>query len=526
MSNRPGIAQRAVNATWSLFTGKQASTRTITRRIRPAVHGKRSFAAGDVDTPTQNFLGSNLSVNEELRRSLPRMRARSRQLCMDNDYAKRFLHMVKTNVVGPSGINLQCQFLNDKGEQDIADCQMVEGKFREWGKRKNCSIDGQVSWLSLQALVISTIARDGEVLVEKISNRKNKFGLRLRVMECDHLDINHNEIWRNGNRVVMGVEMDNTDKPVAYHLSDLHPGGSAGNGHQKRRRVLATNMLHIFITERPGQVRGIPWMHTAIKRLNMLGGYEEAELVAARIGASKMGFYTTPEGDGPSASSFAPGSDDDDDGGDYDLVEEVEPGLIQNLPVGAAFTSFDPTHPTTAYADFTREVLRGAASGLNVAYNTWANDLEGVNFSSIRSGVLDERDQWRVVQTWLADELHGEVFDDWFNWQVDFGELTKLPQDKLETKFADITWQARGWDWVDPLKDVRAKAEEYELGVTTLTDIAASKGKTLLDIFKQKRAELDLAEEYGLEVGKLIYHAMALEEKSDEEQTIKPNKPA
>ncbi|MCK7513853.1 MAG: ATP-dependent Clp protease proteolytic subunit [Desulfobacterales bacterium] len=53
-------------------------------------------------------------------------------------------------------------------------------------------------------------------------------------------------------------------------------------------RIPAEQILHTFITERINQPRGVPWMHSAMTRLNNLGAYEEAEIVAARIGAAKM----------------------------------------------------------------------------------------------------------------------------------------------------------------------------------------------------------------------------------------------
>lgn len=499
------MAQQVVDKAWSGWHGAPPPVRQMTSRHTRVGAGKRSFAGGDVDLLTASFLGTGLSINEELRRSLQRLQWRSRKLCMDNDYAKRFLHMVKANVIGPNGINLQAQFVGNDGKPDASDNQLVESAWVGWSKKKHSSVDGKNSWRALQALVIETIARDGEVLVQKIRNRRSKYGIQLRVMECDHMDINHNVPALNGNRIVMGVELDANDKPVAYWLSDNHPG-SAMISFQKRRRIPASDILHIFITERPGQVRGIPWMHTAIRRLNMLGGYEEAELVAARVGASKMGFYISPDGDYANADDMGPvgrgsGGPDGTDSNDGGLVQEATPGTFEQLPDGVSFETFDPQHPTTAYAEFTREVLRGAASGLNVAYNTWANDLEGVNFSSIRSGVLDERDQWKVVQAWLAEQLHGDVYDEWLPWQIDFGVLQMLPADKIDSKFMAVTWQPRGWQWVDPLKDTRANADEYLLGTTTLTDIARAKGKDLRDIFQQRRAELDLAEEFGLTVG-------------------------
>jgi capsid protein len=57
-------------------------------------------------------------------------------------------------------------------------------------------------------------------------------------------------------------------------------------------------MIHAFLPERAMQTRGAPWMSPVIADLKMLNGYREAELVAARVGASKMGFFTSPTGDG------------------------------------------------------------------------------------------------------------------------------------------------------------------------------------------------------------------------------------
>ena len=55
-------------------------------------------------------------------------------------------------------------------------------------------------------------------------------------------------------------------------------------------RIPATDMLHGFVKERMGQVRGVPLGSTAAQTLYMIGKYIEAALQNARVGASKMGF--------------------------------------------------------------------------------------------------------------------------------------------------------------------------------------------------------------------------------------------
>jgi lambda family phage portal protein len=223
----------------------------------------------------------------------------------------------------------------------------------------------------------------------------------------------------------------------------------------------------------------------------MLGGMEEAELIASRVAASKMGFFTSPEGDGYIG--------DDEEEHDGALISDAEPGVFEQLPEGVNFQTFDPQHPSTAFDSFVKTVLRGAASGLNVSYNTLANDLEGVSFSSIRSGTLEERDQWKQKQTWMIEQFCLPIYKAWLSSAILFGKL-KLPATKID-KFTEVSFQSRGWSWVDPLKDVNASAASVELGVMTRSDIAASQGKNLEDIFEQLSKEKELAAQYGIELG-------------------------
>lgn len=483
------------------------------------------FSAGEVDRLTASFLGSNLSINELLRRNLVRMRMRSRQLWMDNPYAKHFYRMLNANVIGPKGIRLQAQFMNDRGEPDPSDRQLVETNWQRWGSRRHCSIDRKLSWAALQAMVLETVARDGEVLVEKIRSPRFQLGPKLRVLEADHLDVNYNDRLSNGHLIVMSVELDPNDMPVAYHLTDMHPGDRADFSVRRRRRVPVDRMLHIFRAERPGQVRGMPWGHSALRGLNMMGKIQEAELIASLNEASKCFFYMTEDGASVANMDELGPTDPEQEVSAPDLVEEVEPGMGYELPEGVTVHEHDPQHPNSAFEAFNKMILQGVSSGWGVAYNSLANDLTGVNFSSIRSGKLEERDQWRMIQNWFAEQLHEEVYADWIEWNVAVGSLTTLPLEKLETKFMEVRWQARGWQWVDPLKDVKSSIDEYLLGTTTLTEIAQAQGKDLHDIFRERKAELDLAKKIGIEVGKVNNLSLAdlLIGDDDDESKAKAN---
>lgn len=460
----------------------------------------RSYAAAKIDRLSASFTGSSLSPDEALRRDLRMLRKRSRQLCMDNDYARRFLKILEANVVGVNGIKLQARTTWPDGQPDERDNDTIEQAWADWGKPENCATNGRLSWHDVQRLFISTVARDGEVLLRHVTGADLTFGYQVQLIEADHLDENYNRILRNGHRIVMGIEVDRFDRPVSYHLFTRHPGDNAYLWGGKHYEVVpADDIVHAFICERPGQNRGVPWMHTAIKRLHMLGDYEIAELTAAQVGASKMGFFGSPEGDSWSGDDVE-GAAGDGYGphDDAPIIDQVEPGTFHQLPDGTTFTPFDPQHPTAAFADFAKAVLRGASSGLNVSYPTLGNNLEGVNFSSIRQGELADRDHWRVLQGWLIDQLHRPVYANWLRWAL-LTQALPLPASKI-AKYRAVVWQPRGWDWVDPLKDIKASEAGVALGVTTRAEIAASKGRDLREIFAQLKAEQDMASEYGINI--------------------------
>ena len=455
---------------------------SIFRKHKKTV-AKRAFAGAKIDRLTSSWATTSQSINKDLQAGGKVLRTRARDLSINNDYARKYLQMCVSNVVGAKGIILQVKSKTSRGKLDQKSNRIVEQAWATWSKGKHCAWDGRLSFVEMQRLFIQSAARDGEVLVRMVHD-DSKFGFKLQFLDINRLDENLNKNLNNGAVIRMGIEFDTTGKPVAYHLLiNLENEAAAGARYE---RIDADNIIHAFMGERPEQIRGATWMASAMSRLNMLGAYEEAELVAARIGASKMGFYTSEAGD-----SFI--GDEDDQG--Y-LIDAAEPGVFSQLPAGTGFTSFDPTHPTSAFESFNKAILRGIASGLGVAYNSLASDLEGVSFSSIRSGTIEERDQWRVKQNWMTQHFMDRIYEQWLSMQLLNGSLGLSMTDF--DKLTEIRWQPKAWQWVDPLKDIKASTEAINAGIKTASEVVAEQGGDIEDIYDQLAYEQQLAKDKGL----------------------------
>lgn len=363
----------------------------IGRAAPPPRQAVRSFAAARVDRFTAGWYASIQSINNELRSDLDALRSRSRDLAKNNDYAKKFVALVVANVVGPNGFSFQSQVEDKPGQQDKLATDAIEAALARWSRRGVCEITGRMSFAEFQRNLLRCLAKDGEYLVRKVRGKAagNSFGYALQLLDIDRLDTTYNQTGSEGrNAVVMGVEVDAYRRPVAYYLLTQHPGEGIGSQRQ-RERVPAADILHDFIPENPEQLRGIPWMSAAILSLHHLGKFEESALLAARKGADTLGFFVSPNGEPP----VVDGAD-----GNGDPITVSVPGSYDTLPEGYDFRPYDSKYPDAMLGEFCKNYLRRISSGLNVAYNGLANDLEGVNFSSIRSGVLDEREQWMTLQ--------------------------------------------------------------------------------------------------------------------------------
>ena len=476
---------------------------------RPLSGGSNSGFLGAVqDRLTDDFIGSELSADASAFNSMDKLRARARQLYMSNPYASRYINMVVAQTLGMDGIKFEAQTKQDNGELDLVDNQRLELAWKDFSKSKNCSITGKSSMLDIQRLALSTMARDGEVLIRIHSKVDAKYGICLEVLEGDYLLTQYNETVANGGRIRMGIEQDKYGKPIAYHLAVVSPSdailggiGSFNHGSVETVRVPAEEIIHLYMQDRPEQSRGITWLAQSMRAMHMTEAYREAELVNARVSASKMAFYTSTDGDGYT------GDDMDDEG---NLIFEAEAGMIEQLPKGVGLETFDWGSPNSGVGDFVKSSLRGVSAGLNVSYNGLSNDLEGVNFSSIRAGVQDERENWKFIQSFLSEHLMTPLYDAWLDSAI-LVDAVPFPPRKIE-KFRDIVWRPRGFGYVDPAKDNQAFGKAIQLGIMSRTEIASSQGKDFKDVLAQLAEEEKQAYSLGVNISPVqtmpIYPAM------------------
>jgi lambda family phage portal protein len=439
---------------------------------------------------TLDWVAPILSADQECRGNLRLLRARGRELVRNNPIARHFLNMLGANVIGPAGIRYQSLVRDVKGEIDRNTNKKIEAAWAEWCKKGNCTVDGKLSFRALQDLALRSEAMDGECFIRKVRGFDNKWGFALQTIDADQVDhlFSRPGQPRSGETEVrLGIEVDSWGRPVAYWVNPGHPSDFGGS--LLRERIPADQIIHLFDPYRVNQTRGLTWFHAVMLALKMLNGYMEAEIVAARVGAAKMAFLVNTD----------PASFDGQNADPEQLLRmEANAGMIEQLPPGYDVKEFKPDHPANAFESFIKTNLRWVASGLGASYNALANDLQGVNYSSLRSGLLIERDHWKVTQKHVAEDFMQPIFDEWLKMSLLTGAL-KLDSRDSE-RYSEGKWIPRGWQWVDPYKETQAAVLGIGAALQTRDQVISDRGGDYEEVFEQLAEEDKVADQFGIEL--------------------------
>lgn len=436
----------------------------------------RRFHAARIDNTTANWMALESSINQELQSDLDRLRTRGRDLRYNNDYAAKFCRMCGDNIIGPSGVRLQAKVMDNNRVQDRGANNAIESAWRRWSAV--CDVAGRQHFRDFCSSLVESMPSDGEFLVRMVTgtDAQNEFNFALQRIDVDRIDTTYNSML-GGNAVIMGVEINSARRPVALHIFEGHPAdGQRSN--RKRIRIPAEDLIHGFKATQADQVRGIPWMAPGMLSLHHLGGFGLAALLAAEHGANHYGFFTTPDGQAPAIGSVDPDT--------QQTIMTTQPGVYDTLPSGVGFEAHESKYPNEVFGPFVKTTLQRIASGWGVTYHSLGNDLEGVSFSSIRSGTLEERDRWSAEQEWFIQVFLERIYPLWLRAALLSNAIvldngSALPGTKY-SKFAAHEWQPRRWDWVDPKKDIEAKIMAVRAGIMAPQDIAASMGYDFEDV--------------------------------------------
>lgn len=393
------------------------------------------------------------SAKAETQGSIERLRNVHRDLVRNNPLAARAVSAIAANVVG-AGIEFAVLSPKKRLKTDL---QRLAAQHLG---TPAIDFDGRLTLYGLQSLIMRTVVESGEALIVRYlpdATQRLPVPLQVRVLEPDYLDDGKYGTAPGGGVIFQGIEFDARGRRVAYWLFDQHPGGDIGLRTPASNRVPASDVIHVYRLDRPGQVRGVPWGAPAIVTMWDLAEYKDAELMRQKIAACFAVFWTGAEGSNLGAKV----SENERSRGDAPL-ETVEPGTIQRLPLGADVKFVTP--PTVAgYADFLRVGARDVAAGYGVPYEIVTGDLSQVSFISGRLGQIQFQ---RDVEQWRWQMLIPHACDGIGAWFLEAAAIA-LGQPTNEVR---LDWTPPRREMVDPKSEIPAMVASIRGGLSSRSE--------------------------------------------------------
>jgi lambda family phage portal protein len=474
------------------FTRRKPKPAPISHRKEPAVVAYRSFKAAQVDRLKGSWGLGVMTVNELIRRDLRTLRSRSRNAGENDPYARRFLNLLRSNVVGPEGVLFQSRIPGPNGTLDRPLNQAMEKAWKKWIRAENCDIAGKVGFAEFCRQFIATVAEDGECIVRLIEGREaGPFGFALQFIDAERIEITlDREAGPVQNAIRMGVEIDTWSRPVAYWFSSRE--GEYYYLGKRYDRIDAREIIHAYLPFRSGAWRGLPWTAASLVRLNMLDGFEDASLVNARVGASKMGFFLTEDGQAPLMGV-------EQSNGSVEI--SAEPGEFETLPGNVRdFREFNPAYPQAEFPSFVKQILRGVSAGLGVSYHTLSGDLEAVNFTSGRMGTQEDREIWKALQNWLInDALLTRIFARWMRNAL-LNRMVAGARLENEAIYLDsASWQPRRWPHIQPREESASRELALQMRLASRSRFIRDDGLDPDEVWAEIEAEEKTMRDRGID---------------------------
>ncbi len=435
------------------------------RRIEARTKTDLTLRAYDIAKtfPQSDWTSSSASnANEDTKKAIKPGREKARSLVQNSPYGKKAVSVIVTETVG-AGIVPKIKGRTKRQEKEI------NALWKEIAETSKVDFEGRHNFYGLQALALRATVESGEGLgIFDIDPEAP----RIQLLESDYIATEQDD----GN-VRQGIEFDSSGKRSNYILFKVHPGSRVSS--QETRKVPAKNVAHVYVQDRPGQVRGITWAHAVVEKMNDFKDYQDATLIRQKIAACFGGFVTTNGSESLLSAS--------------DLKEKrenefaMEPAMFRYLAPGEDVKIANPPG-VDGYAEFNRESLRSIAAGFGISYESLTGDYSQSNYSSSRLGHLQMR---RNIDMWRWNLLIPQFCDPFFAKFLDWCKARGISVDGVT-----VEWVPPASTIIDPGKEIDADKEAVRAGFKSRSEVIRERGRdpeVVLEEIKLERESAALA---------------------------------
>lgn len=472
-----------------------------------------------------NWMPSLRDTQEDVRASWVLATARATDTIQNSGWIAGGIRSAIGNIVG-SGLRLVAKpdttlvkfegLTDDAGKPIDAEgwARFVERRWQAYSTNpRECDALGRQTIAQMTISALKTWFATGEI-VATLPFRKDAYsinGTKVLLQAPHRLSQKTNML----NRTVQGVQMDQYGRPYAYHFTV-----KGADGMTREVAVLAFDaygrqqVIHCY-EALPGQVRGITCMVPALQVVRQHDQLQNATLTAALIQSI---FAATVEADAPTAEimNALSSAEDQGIGGNLDSFLAARMGWhtqttidlsgqskIAHLFPGEKLKFNRSEHPNSTYEAFIKILLREIAKCLGVTVEQLTGDYSGVTYTGVR---MSTTDNWQITldrRNNLVARFLQPIYEAWLEEEIESGRI-KFPggfQNFIALRSAGCRadWRGPPKPQADDLKTAKTHQVYREMGVMSDGDIADELGRSIEDVYEQRKREKEMRNKLGLE---------------------------
>ncbi|TAA45655.1 phage portal protein [Pseudoxanthomonas winnipegensis] len=444
---------------------------------------------------------SDLSGPEQLT-----LRARSRDAARNHMPARAALMRNRTSVVGTGLVcrpAVDHEALKITPEQAAQYNATIRAAWERYAENPlECDLEGTLDIYGLQGLALLSAMSSGDVMV--LTPMQLRDGgvseMKVQLVEADR--VSNPDGAADTESCIDGIKFAQA-MPVGCYVCSLHPGDRIATGTPTwsyfpfygdgtgRRRV-----LHIWNDkERPGQVRGAPYLAPILEPLKQLERFTNAELMAAVISAMLTVFIQRK------------GDETDDAGNPLDAFEPVDDagnialgnGAIIDLAPGEEANAVNPSRPNAKFEPFFDAILKQIGAALELPLDVLLLQFNS-SYSAARAAMLEA---WRMFlcRRWLlTTQFCQPIYNLFLDEEVASGRLM-LPgygDPTLRHAWSRALWIGPARGSMDEQKEASAAKTRIEIGVSNeAMETAAMNGEDWSAVNAQRARELAIKRANG-----------------------------
>jgi len=484
------------------------------RWLRNLIMGSdESYKAARVNRTNHNWQPKSHSGEDAIREAWELMSARSRDLAINSPVAKAIAGTLSDLIVGGGMQSYAVPFSTDvlslldtpdllrtKILQDLEYSLESDEFFERWSNHADA--DGENTWGELERLAAYEMINAGNAILLEVlqPSADREIPLCYQLIERDQLDTSKDRPGSPGtNRIMNGIEFDDRNRKVAYHIFDAHPSSNYDyRGLALSSRIPASRIIHSYMRFRPSQRSGHPWAQEAHQSIRDGDWYMGAELTSAALGALLTFIHKSPNHD--LLRGLSDGMDDDNDEYGNPLMK-LGAGLIFKGGADDEIEIAESKRPNRDAAPFMRQIRTEQAMAAGISPSRLTRDYQNHSYTSARAAHLDDDAHIKPLQRFFAAKISLPIRRRVNAMSAGLGLLrSKTPREfrRDMVRLQQFEAMGPGREQLDPEKETEAAISKLRAGLSNLQIENGRRQQHWVRVLLQRVIEDNVSEALGV----------------------------